>query len=523
MKTFTWQVPLFLSVSLLINVPAAKAGLLADKYAEERASAVAGALAAQNLLRPSIPASPFASAYRAQFQTEGVIRTPLKPPQMVLAKASLLWEYGPLSLKALQGAGHLSDAVMVLARENPALLQDPSRFQEEIARKVKNLTSRQNTFKGYQAEVHEAAYRGWNLTKDPQSTTFDLHDPKTGRSYQAKVYRSAAESLRSLRQDYADMAAKLPEKARFFNGMLPKDQIDELVAQGRLRKSSTPVEVGTRAGIRKQTAYIDPDTGTRIIALESEATAKEFAANVRKGTAVHERLSQRSAGFGSAVAGGAVLGGGISLIAQKMLGRNVSWAAVGTSTAVGAGSGGATVLAAQTIESHFGKQLAKSMIARKLLPGASRSVARSVLSGGLASAGVGAVVTLGFVAKDYYSGEISTTDALVQSGVGLGSVAVGVGAGIILASATAGSALGTPVPVIGNVVGFVGGLAAGTAAYLGGNWYYENFKAEQARAEMKAFKQGAAKWGAARLDQEIDSLKDEARSLRSAAALLLSN
>ena len=78
--------------------------------------------------------------------------------------------------------------------------------------------------------------------------------------------------------------------------------------------------------------------------------------------------------------------------AQKMLGRNVSWAAVGTSTAVGAGSGGATVLAAQTIESQFGKQLAKSVIARKLLPGASRSVARSVLSGGLASAGVGAVV-----------------------------------------------------------------------------------------------------------------------------------
>lgn len=523
MKMLTFQLLFFLGASLLINVPVAKAGPLADKYAQERASAVAGALVGQQSLHSFNPASPFLGAYRNQYLSHGSVQTPLISSQLALAKVRLLWEYGPLSGKALSYASHLNEQVMAVAFEKPELLMEPEGLHKEIMTKVRNLSTREAAFKGNQGEVREAGHRGWQLVENPRDEHFDLRDPVTGKRYQVKIWKTGDASLRELRGDYHSLAEKSPKDAVNYRGMLPKDQIDELVAKGRLRKSSAPIEVGTRAGIRKQTAYFDPDTGTRIIALESEATAKEFAANVRKGTAVYKRLSQRSAGFGRTVAGGAVIGGVISLIPQKMLGRDVSWEAVGWSAAIGAVSGGAADLAAKTIERHFGDQLAKSMLARKFFPGASRSIAGRVLSRGLASAGVGVVVTLGFVAKDYYSGEISTTDALEQSGVGLSSIAfgagVGFGAAVILTSATAGSAAGTLCPGIGNAVGFVVGLAAGTIVYL----VYENFKADQARAEMKSFKEGTAKWDAARLGREIDSLKDEARSLRSEAARLLSN
>ena len=515
MKMLTFQLLFFLGASLLINVPVAKAGPLADKYAQERASAVAGALVGQQSLHSFNPASPFLGAYRNQYLSHGSVQTPLISSQLALAKVRLLWEYGPLSGKALSYASHLNEQVMAVAFEKPELLMEPEGLHKEIMTKVRNLSTREAAFKGNQGEVREAGHRGWQLVENPRDEHFDLRDPVTGKRYQVKIWKTGDASLRELRGDYHSLAEKSPKDAVNYRGMLPKDQIDELVAKGRLLKSSAPIEVGTRAGIRKQTAYFDPDTGTRIIALESEATAKEFAVNVRKGNAVYERLSQRSAGFGSAVAGGAVIGGGISLIAQKMLGRDVSWEAVGRNAAISAVSGGAAVLAAQTIERHFGDQLAKSMLARKFFPAASRSIARRVLSRGLGSAGGGVVVTLGFVAKDYYSGEISTTDTLVQSGVGLTSV----GVGLWLTWATAGSLLGSEVPILGNAVGF----AVGTAVYVIGSLYYENFKAEKVLAETKAFNKAAAQWQLAKLEQELSSLKIQAGTLRSEAARLLSN
>lgn len=225
--------------------------------------------------------------------------------------------------------------------------------------------------------------------------------------------------------------------------------------------------------------------------------------------------------YASGTIGGAAVGTGLTILLSKNGGDAIDWASVGKSATIGAGSGAATMLGSQLIEKQFGNQLAKSMIARNLLPGASKSLARCVLSTGIASAGVSTVIMLGFVAKDYYSGDISTTDALVQSGVGLGSAGTGVGAGLILAYATTGTLLGTEVPLFGNAAGFVGGAVIGTAVYIGGNWYYENFKAERDLAEMKAFKQTAAKWDAAKLDQEISQLKDKAQSLRAEAARLL--
>jgi hypothetical protein len=168
---------------------------------------------------------------------------------------------------------------------------------------------------------------------------------------------------------------------------------------------------------------------------------------------------------------------------------------------------------AQQIEQRFGKELAQ----RALAIGLSEQLARG-LSGGLASFGVGAVVVEGFVLHDYLTDQITSSEAIIQSGIGLGSVGVGVGASMIAAWATAGTLAGSEVPVIGNAAGFLVGLAAGTVAYVGGEWYYENFKLEGIHAEMVAFKKASAKWDAEKVDTEIMSLHETASTLRLQAA-----
>jgi hypothetical protein len=428
---------------------------------------------------------------------------------MNLLKARLVWEYGPLSSKALGRVENLNDIVLAISRENPSLLKNPAELADEIAKKVGNLASREKTFQGLQAEASEARFRGWVLIKDAQSETFDLHDPQTKSSYQMKVLKTAPSSLRGLNEDYTDFATKQPEKARFFKGMMPQDQIDELVAKGKLTRSSTPVKIGTQTGVQEQTAYVDTDTGIKIIAAKSEPTAEQFRANVSKGYALEERLSQRPAGFGRASVSGFVVGSGVSILIQTYQGEDVNWSMVAESGGIGLASGAATVVLAQQIEQRFGPQLAQSFVAKNLMPG----LARGTLSGAAASSGVGAVVVLGFVAKDYFTDQITANEALIHSGIGLSSVGAGVGASLIAAWAVGGSAIGP--------VGTVAGIIAGTAVYLGGEWYYENFKLEGIRAEMAAFAVAASKWEAKKLDQEIKSLRAAAAELRRQAATTL--
>jgi hypothetical protein len=490
------------------------AGPLANKHLADQSSAVAGALAAQQIMRPFNPSGPIIDRYYRQYANEGFVRKPLTPTQMAFLKTRLVWEYGPLSAKAFTHVQNLNDAVLSFARENPSLLNSPAELTEEITRKIRNLSNRETTFKGLQAETSEARHRGWWLTKRNDSQTFDLYDPKTRSSFQMKVYKNASDSLKGLKGDYADFASKHPDKARFYNGMMPENQINELVAAGKLTKSSAPMNVGTQNGIEKQVVYLDPDTGFKIIAAKSEPTAKQFQENVRKGYALQDRLSRRPAGFGNAMAGGFVVGSGVSILFQTYHGEDVNWTSVAQSGGIGLVSSAATVILAQQIEQRFGKQLAESFIAKNLFPG----LARGSLSGAAASTGVGAVVVLGFVAKDYFTDQITANEALIQSGIGLGSVGAGVGAGVIATWATAGTVLGSEVPIIGNAAGFVVGLVGGAAVYLGGNWYYENFKLDGIRAEMVAFKHASSKWEAAKMEKEMSNLREIASTLRAQAA-----
>jgi hypothetical protein len=268
---------------------------------------------------------------------------------------------------------------------------------------------------------------------------------------------------------------------------------------------------------------VDVDTGMKIIAARSEPAAEQFRGNVRKGYALNERLSQRPAGFGNAVIGGFVAGSGVNLtlqVASQMYRGedvNVNWSMAGASGVVGLASNAVTVILAQHIEQRVGKQLAESFVAKNLLPGLSRGS----LSGAAASTAVGAVVVLGFVAKDYFTDQITFDEALIQSGIGLGSVGAGVGTGVIAAWATYGTILGSEVPIIGNAAGFVAGLIGGTAFYLGGNWYYTNFKQEGERSELVAFKQEASKWEAKKIELEIMCQRDTASALRYQAAQTL--
>ena len=129
-----------------------------------------------------------------------------------------------------------------------------------------------------------------------------------------------------------------------------------------------------------------------------------------------------------------------------------------------------------------------------------------------------AAVVLGFVAKDYLTNQITTNEAVIQSAIGLGAVGASVGVGVIVSAATAGTLAGTPIPLVGNAAGFVAGLVVGTGAYLGGNWYYENFQLECDRAELAAFKRGETTWNAQKRENELRELRESAATLRAEVA-----
>jgi len=266
--------------------------------------------------------------------------------------------------------------------------------------------------------------------------------------------------------------------------------------------------------IEEQSAYVDRDTGIRIISAKSELTAKQFRANVSKGYALNKQLGQRLAGFGTASTGGFVVGAGVSTLYHAWQGEEIGWTSVAESGGIGLLSSAATVIVAQQIEHRLGKQLAQNVIAKNLFPG----LARGTLSSGAASTGVGAAVVLGFVAKDYLANQITTNEAVIQSAIGLGAVGASVGVGVIVSAATAGTLAGTPIPLVGNAAGFVAGLVVGTGAYLGGNWYYENFQLECDRAELAAFKRGETTWNAQKRENELRELRESAATLRAEAA-----
>ena len=127
----------------------------------------------------------------------------------------------------------------------------------------------------------------------------------------------------------------------------------------------------------------------------------------------------------------------------------------------------------------------------------------------------------GYGAKDYLTDQITANEAMIQSGIGLGSVGVGVSASVIATWATAGTLMGSELPIAGNAAGFLVGLAGGTAVYLVGNWHYENFKREGIQAEMVAFKKTTSKWEAEKMEREIANLRAIAARLRAQAAKTL--
>ena len=488
------------------------AGPLVEKNRSEKAAAVAGAVTAQMAMRPLNPAGPFVEHFLRAYQRDGNMQNPMSDGQLAVMKARLFWEYGPLSVKALQRVGNLNDAVFGVVYEKPALLLYPETMQE-VFDKIRNLRAREGTFHGNQADVQEARLTGLQLSSNPRDPFVDLEDPWSKNVFQGKVYEAAEVGLQKANDDFAGYSKIKPNNAKNFYYLAPNDQITELVSSGRLM----PVSDSLKLGSYKQEApiFIDKETGLKVIAYQSEQDYKSFRQNFREAYSLEKRLSLRPSGFGNAAAGGFLAGAGISAIIQTSQGEKVNWTTVAESGGIGLASGAATVILAQQIEQRFGKQLAQSVIAKNLLPG----LARGSLSGGLASFGVGAVVVEGFVLHDFLTDQITFNEAMIQSGIGLSSVGVGVGAGVIATWATAGTLAGSEVPVIGNAAGFLVGLAAGTVAYVGGEWYYENFKLEGIRAEMVAFKKATAKWDAVKVDTEIKSLHEAASTLRSQAAM----
>ena len=115
-----------LALAVFLVTRSLSAGPLLEKHVAEQSSAVAGALTAQQVMRPFNPSGPFVDHYLKQYVANGQVTTPVTSSEMMFLKARLLWEYGPLSGKALRFSENLNDTVLVMMRENPSLLDRKS-------------------------------------------------------------------------------------------------------------------------------------------------------------------------------------------------------------------------------------------------------------------------------------------------------------------------------------------------------------------------------------------------------------
>lgn len=88
---------------------------------------------------------------------------------------------------------------------------------------------------GNVAELAEARKRGMVLTKDTQSTTFDLtEDRLRPRSAQMKVFQDPGKGLSELQKDFTTA----PKQARY--GIMTQRELDVLVKRGKLRVRRLP-------------------------------------------------------------------------------------------------------------------------------------------------------------------------------------------------------------------------------------------------------------------------------------------
>src|ERR1019366_4040934 len=88
-----------LAMTSFIVAQSTIAGPLVEKYREEQASAIGGALTAQLAMHPFNPSDPFVSHYSRIYANDGKGR-PLGEWKMFWLKSRFIWKYEPLSAKA---------------------------------------------------------------------------------------------------------------------------------------------------------------------------------------------------------------------------------------------------------------------------------------------------------------------------------------------------------------------------------------------------------------------------------------
>lgn len=151
----------------------------------------------------------------------------------------------------------------------------PARMREKISASI---SVRRAPFHGSVAEIAEARETNMVLTKDTRSQTFDLTEMRRApRSAQLKVEQNALSGLQHLRDDLKNA----PIRAR--NGIMPMQQIQELVDLGELRK------VGRVAGGLYQTT-----SGVKINVMPMRSFESAFASQQYTETAKNtlDRLNQ---------------------------------------------------------------------------------------------------------------------------------------------------------------------------------------------------------------------------------------
>lgn len=165
-----------------------------------------------------------------------------------------------------------TDVAAAYMRENP----------DGLAAKVLRGLDHRDGFHGNVAEFAEARKQGMILTKNPQSTTWDLTEARIRpRNAQVKVYRDAAKGIDGVLDDLHPVAKQMNQGRAL--GLVPQETLDAGLVSGKLRVHR----------IGRVTAYA-PATGENItlMPMKSFATAEESALYALRGQATLRELSR---------------------------------------------------------------------------------------------------------------------------------------------------------------------------------------------------------------------------------------
>lgn len=201
--------------------------------------------------------------------SDGIVRVPLSAQRLKNVQQGLVRRGVHMSMVEIRPASDLATAYL---RENTT--------KKAFANKVRKGISHRPGFHGNTAEFAEARLRSMHLTKDIQSRTWDLTQPKSRPwNAQVKVYKNSIAAIRSAVDDVRPITRHLKPGHRA-TILVPSRTIDDGIRSGLLRRHN--------GGF----SFVD-DSKIAFQRLKSFSTASKSAAYATRGQDALARMAKQ--------------------------------------------------------------------------------------------------------------------------------------------------------------------------------------------------------------------------------------